>query len=467
MSDQDSDAFEDGSDDIGSVNLSLYELQELPTSSMAAVELKLARKLQAENITLKAKKVKSTGRLVGEGQKIGWAGAASCVMVAPWITTSTLQAPRPPASLDLNDPSTRFASSHSRNAATLAEVYNLLDPSLHPALENEDRRPSFIHTFLKRMSAQRQQAVQRVKECGPQLLDLEPTLWTTQDGARRRKSDSRIRALLSPVYGDEMHASYPNFPKLLFQYGPDGQADKSKPFRNDAFPKLLAVILFGPSVLNEAKGSRKSSGRSNAALWGVTSVTPGAIALVAVIFYFWLSPDTELYENGVLVGHGGCGVSWGGRFDLYKKAILRLPKRDRDGLFDWYNAEVFGKTANHPVQALNFDDDLSYEEIVDPLGHMLAGLNVMPDIDEEDHEVETPSPLAPTPPLELSPEPLRFTLDTEPVPAIKLLTTVTPAGVVVAVVAVAVAEAAEAVEVVVLKVVIVPPVVTDRPQERS
>ncbi|KAI0036253.1 hypothetical protein K488DRAFT_67734 [Vararia minispora EC-137] len=402
MSEHGSDAFEDGSDDIGSVNLSLYELQELPTSTMAAVELKLAldnahiinrdlllhaRKLQAENILLRAKKTKATGRLVGEDQKIGWAGAASCVIIAPWIPTSTLQAPRPPTSLDLNDPSTRFASSHSRNAATLAEVYNLLDPSLVLVLENENRRSSFIQT----------------------------------DGAKRRKSDSRIRALLSPVYGDEMYASYPNFPKLLFQCGSDGQAEKSKPFRNSAFPKLLAVILFGPSVLNEARGSRKSSARSNAALWGVTSVTPGAIALVAVVFYFWLSPDTELYEGGILVGHGGCGVSWGSRFDLYKRAILRLPKPDRDSLFNWYNVEVFGKTSNNQGQATNFEDDLSGEEIIDPLGHMLAGLNVTPGVNEEDLEVEPLSPSTP-PSLELSPSPLHFTLpvDTEPVSAMSM-----------------------------------------------
>ncbi|KAI0030089.1 hypothetical protein K488DRAFT_88096 [Vararia minispora EC-137] len=420
MSDRDTDAFEDGSDDISSINLSLYELRELPTSDMAATELKLAldnaqltnrdlllqaHKLQAEVILLKAKKSKSVGRLVGEDRKIGWAGAASCIMVAPWILTSTLQAPRPPTSLDLNDPSTRFASSYSRNAATLAEVYNLLDPSLIPAFENVDRRLSFIQIFTKKMNAQRQQAVQRVKECGPRLLNLEPSLWTSQDGARRRKADPRILALLSPVYSDEMYASYPNFPTLLFQRGSDGQANKSKPFRNDAFPKFLAVILFGPSVINEARGSHKPSPRSNASQWGVTSVTPGAIALVAVIFYFWLSPDAELYENGILVGQGGCGVSWGVRFDLYKKAILRLPKPDQDALFNWFNAEVFGTQANQ-APVINFEDDLSGEDVIDPLDQMLAGLNVTPDIDNEEHEVEL---LSPPTPLEMLPEPLRFT----------------------------------------------------------
>ncbi|KAI0033055.1 hypothetical protein K488DRAFT_70173 [Vararia minispora EC-137] len=300
MSDLGSDAFEDGSDDISSVNLSLYELRELPTSDMAAVELKL---------------------------------------------------------------------------------------------------------FTKKMNAQRQQAVQRVKECGPQLLDLDPSLWTTQDGARRRKDNSRIRALLSPVYSDETYASYPNFPKLLFECRSDGQVDKSKPFRNDAFRKLLSVIFFGPGTLNQAKSSRKPSPRSNATQWGVTSVTPGAIALVAVIFYFWLSPDTELYENGILVGQGGCGVSWKTRFDLYKKAILRLPKPDQDALFDWFNDEVFGRKVNHQTQVVDFDDNLS-SEVIDPLDQMLAGLNVTPDIDEGEHEIELPSP--PTPPEIVMPEPLHF-----------------------------------------------------------
>jgi hypothetical protein len=44
---------------------------------------------------------------------------------------------------------------------------------------------------------------------------------------------------------------------------------------------MLRSILFGPSSLNDS-GKKANSPKTNGKLWGITQVTPGAIASVSV-----------------------------------------------------------------------------------------------------------------------------------------------------------------------------------------
>ncbi|KAK0464021.1 hypothetical protein IW261DRAFT_1575531 [Armillaria novae-zelandiae] len=79
---------------------------------------------------------------------------------------------------------------------------------------------------------------------------------------------------------------YAQCPNLLFL---EGKAFKNEPalFRSSALVKILSHILLGASSLTTSKKTRST----NTVLWGKSAITPGAIAIAAVVARFLLTSD--------------------------------------------------------------------------------------------------------------------------------------------------------------------------------
>ncbi|KDQ51820.1 hypothetical protein JAAARDRAFT_94790, partial [Jaapia argillacea MUCL 33604] len=121
------------------------------------------------------------------------------------------------------------------------------------------------------------------------------------------------------------------FAPILF---PDLKKNKKTVFLNEALQKVLKVILFGPSSLNPGPHAKP---KTYAQLWGVTEVTPGAIALATVLVRFIASPDKEL----TLVG-AESHIPYRKDFNTYKKILItESDNKNIKRLFNQFNSFIF------------------------------------------------------------------------------------------------------------------------------
>ncbi|KAF9642036.1 hypothetical protein BDM02DRAFT_3080219, partial [Thelephora ganbajun] len=122
-------------------------------------------------------------------------------------------------------------------------------------------------------------------------------------------------------------------PLILF---PDGSQNKRDVFLNPALVKVLKVILFGPSSLAD---SGMHSGPKPAGIkWKLCEVTPGAIALAAILVRFLLSPDEDFLQTGV-----NSGIKYIQSFKKYKEMLTEDPNsRVFKRIISEFNASLFG-----------------------------------------------------------------------------------------------------------------------------
>lgn len=118
--------------------------------------------------------------------------------------------------------------------------------------------------------------------------------------------------------------------------------------------QILKVVLLGQSSLDPSF-ARRPGPKGYAHQWEMTSVTPGCIAMAAVVVsgptcsnclmgltismqaQFILSPDPVFSEKGTI-----SKIKYSDRFKQYKKFIIEhLKTRRMKELFAWYNRELF------------------------------------------------------------------------------------------------------------------------------
>ncbi|KAF9783984.1 hypothetical protein BJ322DRAFT_988718, partial [Thelephora terrestris] len=126
------------------------------------------------------------------------------------------------------------------------------------------------------------------------------------------------------------------FPPILL---PEGSTRMRDVFLNPALINVLKVIFFGRSSL---EGNGKSSGPTPSGVkWGLSEVTPGTIALAAVIVRAILSPDTDFAPRGNVTG-----INYLESFREYKKILSSDPLDPTyQRIFTIFNTSLFGVTA--------------------------------------------------------------------------------------------------------------------------
>ncbi|KAH9957459.1 hypothetical protein BJV74DRAFT_891358 [Russula compacta] len=141
--------------------------------------------------------------------------------------------------------------------------------------------------------------------------------------------------------------------------------DHRQPFKCEALLGLLISVLHGKSAIN-AKPVGQSRCPDKATIWGITKMTPGMIALAAMVLTFICGPDQTFSERTM----GIRGLNWRDRFSNYKWMILHLPPWYYKQLVSWYNARLFGMSDREEVMHDSAMDEPSNSDVDDLIRYL-------------------------------------------------------------------------------------------------
>ncbi|KAF8986948.1 hypothetical protein BDQ17DRAFT_1335310 [Cyathus striatus] len=145
-------------------------------------------------------------------------------------------------------------------------------------------------------------------------------------------SDERKYSLLSPVF----------FP---------GWNPKDKHvFASDVLINVGLCLLRGPSTLWARKEGKSVHSNTVVKYWGLNLVTPGFIALVAILTHFGLSGDPEFTPVRE------SGITYSEDFKAYKLMLYKLyDKPSIQGVTQSYNNVIFPDKSANDNPALTYD----------------------------------------------------------------------------------------------------------------
>ncbi|KAG1735739.1 uncharacterized protein EDB91DRAFT_1250365 [Suillus paluster] len=199
------------------------------------------------------------------------------------LLKTTLPNPLPPFNT-----AAQYATTGSQELACLAELYDTLPQHLHHLVPMN----RFSNVFSKAVCASRASELNKLRSAAGQIFEL-PQHYFTILYARDAEPDI-CRLLGITGKAGEL---YPLLPPLLF---PGNIADRTRKtlFGNwQPIAKTLSCCLKGrTSLSNESR--RQGGAPPNAVKWGVTAVTPGAVAWAIVANIFLLSPDQDFPQEG-------------------------------------------------------------------------------------------------------------------------------------------------------------------------
>ncbi|KAK7692930.1 hypothetical protein QCA50_004570 [Cerrena zonata] len=233
------------------------------------------------------------------------------VMHELWLDNEVFQKPRP-GPMTVKD---RYASEQARIQGITLQLYEFLPEHFHELLL---RHKQFGKTFQQAASSGRASHLNTLRQALPTILDMPSQLFAL--GNTERSKSPALQALLKR---DPNSNTYPTYPPILFPKDADGKMPKL--FHSVPLMKALQVILFGASSLTNPGCAKRDT---NGKIWGVTSVSSGAIAGVAILVRFILSPD-EKFEA---VGRKS-GIKYAAQYTKYKELLDK-------GLTDPNNTQI-------------------------------------------------------------------------------------------------------------------------------
>ncbi|KIJ06321.1 hypothetical protein PAXINDRAFT_92194, partial [Paxillus involutus ATCC 200175] len=133
-----------------------------------------------------------------------------------------------------------------------------------------------------------------------------------------RESQPDIRAMLGITI--EHPRTYPLLFPMLY---PDLDVGSKKLFGNwQVLAKILKAALFGPTSIQAThqSGHLLTRRKTYTQIWGVTTLTPGAVAWAITVLLFFLSPDISFLGDGVGVTSK---ISYKERFGQYKRLLIQ------------------------------------------------------------------------------------------------------------------------------------------------
>ncbi|KAG2114791.1 uncharacterized protein F5147DRAFT_822298, partial [Suillus discolor] len=182
----------------------------------------------------------------------------------------------------------RYATTGSQEIAVLAELYDMLPQHLHHLVPMN----RFSNVFSKAVCAGRASELNKLRSAAGQIFELPQRYFAI---SYARDTETEIRQLLGTT--GKAGKSYLTLPPMLF---PGNIVDRSRKtlFGNwQLIAKTLSCCLKGRTSLSNE--SRQQGGAPpNAVKWGITAVTPGAVAWAIVANIFLLSPDQEFPQEG-------------------------------------------------------------------------------------------------------------------------------------------------------------------------
>ncbi|KAF8517223.1 hypothetical protein JB92DRAFT_2829077 [Gautieria morchelliformis] len=155
---------------------------------------------------------------------------------------------------------------------------------------------------------------------------------------------------------DDGTAHYVPFcPILYHEYA--GHQDINTIFLHQSLLDIFLVIIRGPGALDHTRNVKKGGRATMDAIWGLTEITPGAIATSAILARFALSKDTALQRQGATTK-----IDYEANFHTYLRYLTishEKPKRSVLTIFQKWNAYFFPQVAEDtatikaPVESIN------------------------------------------------------------------------------------------------------------------
>ncbi|KAF9790700.1 hypothetical protein BJ322DRAFT_988395, partial [Thelephora terrestris] len=113
---------------------------------------------------------------------------------------------------------------------------------------------------------------------------------------------------------------YAMYPRVLFT---NYEVSDAELFGSAAILNILKAMLLGPTSVG-SKSTQRSGPKGNAHSWGLRSITPGSLAMAAVVAQFIISPDHTFSEKGAITK-----IDYRDRFKQYKKFIIKTLESPR------------------------------------------------------------------------------------------------------------------------------------------
>ncbi|KAG1797267.1 hypothetical protein EV424DRAFT_1333443, partial [Suillus variegatus] len=200
----------------------------------------------------------------------------------------------------------RYANSAAEADALLSELRSVLPDHLHHLVPLNH----FHKTLQQALEAGRSSELIKLRRVAGRIFGLSSDYFVTSS---KRDTIDELCRLLGTTPGSR---TYPLFPPILF---PNAIIDtrNSTVFGNwKPLAQILKAVLMGEASLTSVK---KGGPPRNFQNWGVSAITPGAIAWSATIAIFLLSPDTVFSQDG----HGkSSGIQYKNLFYSFKKILV-------------------------------------------------------------------------------------------------------------------------------------------------
>ncbi|PPR06619.1 hypothetical protein CVT24_001745 [Panaeolus cyanescens] len=298
-------------------------------------------------------------------EKIGRIARKFFLMNEPFVPHEAFMVPYPAdAAADHPD---RWTTDEMSLDCLIAELYDEIPADLHEELEYS---ASFCQKFTKAHGTYRRIVVHQLRNQTAAKIFQTSTyspnpLYYTFEFDRSTLDEFRKKLYFTP--------SSTRFSKYCPLLYPDGKRVQHLIFKALHLPLIIRSIAYGPKSLG-GKPSPSASGF----LWGLKTVTPGAIALAAILAIFLHSPDKTLEATGDV-----SGIHYYELFCSYKEIItvgLTTENPRFVSLLQWYNTEVFSweKNAGHSDsldgdksgidEAFEGADDLEEQQLNDASG---------------------------------------------------------------------------------------------------
>ncbi|KAG1776560.1 hypothetical protein EV702DRAFT_1046154 [Suillus placidus] len=169
----------------------------------------------------------------------------------------------------------RYATIGLQETTTLAKLYNTLPQHLHHLVPMNH----FSHVFSKVLCAGHASKLKKLRSAAGQIFELPQHYFAI---SHTRDMEPEIRQLLG-ITGKARNIIDRSCKTLFGNWQP--------------IAKTLSCCLKGRTSLSN-QGRRQGGAPPNAVKWGVTAVTPGAVAWAIVTNIFLLSPDQEFPQEG-------------------------------------------------------------------------------------------------------------------------------------------------------------------------
>ncbi|KAF9793538.1 hypothetical protein BJ322DRAFT_1017019 [Thelephora terrestris] len=286
-----------------------------------------ASKLRAENRALKSTRPAKDSRPCSTASSVSLAthqeddatvrgyrsaGKRFVLLSDLWPKESVLRLPYPPHLKSLGPwHSGRCASDAAWNEGSVAELYELLPERYHELIEHS---ALFADEFMMGAKSARTALIDTVRKNASRIFAIRLVTDVEMYAKCYNRSTVPVFAnlLKSPKNPDETYATYPC---ILFK---NYEVDNRGLFGSVAILNILKAVLYGPTAIGSTTESQRSGPKGSARTWELKTVTPGCIAMAAVVAQFIISPDQLFSEKGAI-----SKINYRDRFKQYKRLIIK------------------------------------------------------------------------------------------------------------------------------------------------